>query len=169
MENIKNLLEFEESGNKNKRYLTFWANGQLYGITTEDVVQIVGMQKITAVLKYPEYVKGIINLREEIYPVVDVRLRMGLPQVPYHDRTCIIIIKVRGKGFGLIVDGVEEVVDIEKGQILAPPQLTDSDIDDCITGIARMDSAQSERKNMILIMNAFKLVGDNLVYIAGTE
>lgn len=166
MENKNSLLRCGEDKNENRRYLTFWTNGQLYGIAAEDVVQIVGMQKITAVLEYPEYVKGIIHLRKAVYPVVDVRLRMGLPQVSYHDRTCIVIVKVEGKSFGLIVDGVDEVLDIRNGQISAPPRLNGNDTDNCIMGIASIEASQHEKRDIILIISASKLLGDNLAYIA---
>ena len=95
----------EELGSK---YLTYFTDGQLFGIPIADVVQIIGMQQITEIPEFPEYAKGIINLRGEIIPVIDVRIRLFKPVIEYSDRTCIIVTDVRGSYFGFVVEQVDE-------------------------------------------------------------
>lgn len=89
------------------------------GIEIRYVTEIIGMQKIIAVPDVPPYGRGVINLRGKVIPVVDARLRFGLPERPHDDRTCIVVINVREQAVGLIVDRVSEVLDIpifdEKG------------------------------------------------------
>ena len=87
------------------------------------VIEIIGIQNITAVPEVPDYVQGIINLRGRIIPVVDMRLRFKKEFRAYGDRTCIIVIEVREVLIGLIVDGVAEVLDIPEENVVLPPQL----------------------------------------------
>ena len=90
MEDEKNILE-EEDTLKDK-YLTFTLGDEVYGIDISVVIEIIGIQKITSVPEVPEYVKGIINLRGKIIPVVDMRLRFRRQFREYTDRTCIVVV-----------------------------------------------------------------------------
>lgn len=103
------------------RYLTFALGKEVYGIEIICVIEIIGIQAITEIPELPEYVKGIINLRGKIIPVMDVRLRFKKEPVNYNDRTCIIVIDIRGTSVGLIVDTVSEVLTIEEENIVPPP------------------------------------------------
>ena len=114
--------EEEEDTQKNK-YLTFSLGREIYGIDICVVIEIIGIQNITAVPEVPDYVQGIINLRGRIIPVVDMRLRFKKEFRAYGDRTCIIVIEVRDVLIGLIVDGVAEVLDIPEENVVLPPQL----------------------------------------------
>lgn len=73
------------------QYLTFWADGQLFGVSIVNVMQIIRTQKIVEIPDYPPYAKGIINLRGSIVPILDIRMRLGKPQVEYSERTCIVL------------------------------------------------------------------------------
>ncbi len=84
--------------------------------------EIIGIMDITAVPQMPEYVKGVINLRGKVIPVIDLRLKFGLPPAEYTDQTCIIVVDI-GSLTGIIVDTVQEVLDIEAAQIDPPPPL----------------------------------------------
>lgn len=105
------------------KYLTVYLNEQLYGIPVFNVVQIVGVQDIVPVPEFPHYAKGVMNLRGSIIPVIDMRLRLGMMEADYTDRTCIIITNVRERYIGFIVDSVDEVTDIPDEEILPTPHV----------------------------------------------
>lgn len=117
------FLEQEEDTQKGK-YLTFSLGNEFYGIEIKHVTEIIGIQNITEVPELPEYVKGIINLRGKIIPVMDVRLRFKKPAKEYNDRTCVIVIDVKDISIGLIVDSVSEVLSIPEQEIVAPPEMS---------------------------------------------
>jgi purine-binding chemotaxis protein CheW len=94
-----------------------------YGIAIGYVTEIIGLQSITEIPELPHYVKGIINLRGKIIPVMDVRLRFNKEAKEYNDRTCTIVIEVRDITVGLIVDAVAEVASITSENIVPPPQI----------------------------------------------
>ena len=119
MEDEKNLME-EEDTQKDK-YLTFSLGDEVYGIDIRVVIEIIGIQKITNVPEVPDYVRGIINLRGKIIPVVDMRLRFRREYREYTDRTCVIVVEINGVLIGLIVDGVSEVLDIAEKNVVQPP------------------------------------------------
>lgn len=116
------VLLDEEDTQKNK-FLTFIIGNENYGIDIKVVTEIIGIQSITAVPEMPDYVKGIINLRGKIDPVIDMRLKFKKEFQEYNDRTCIIIIEVEGVAVGLIVDSVAEVIAIEEENIVFPPTI----------------------------------------------
>jgi purine-binding chemotaxis protein CheW len=109
-------IDADEELQKNK-YLTFEIGKNVYAINIQFVRDIIGFQDITAVPEIPEYLKGIINLRGQIIPVMDVRERFGIDQIEYHARTCIIVTENKKRTVGLIVDEVHEVQDILENQI----------------------------------------------------
>lgn len=121
------------------KYLTFYTDKQLFGISITDVVQIVGMQDITAVPEFPSYAKGVINLRGIIIPIIDVRLRLKKEEIEYNERTCIIVTNINGAYIGFIVDSVNEVTNIYKENISNPPQMGADYINTYITGIAKLN------------------------------
>ena len=104
------------SVNHNNKFLTFLLNEEIYGIPILDVREIIGMMDITNIPKMPEYVRGVVNLRGKIIPVIDLRLKFGLKEREYDDRTCIIVVEMTSKAGnklnGFIVDMVSEVLDI---------------------------------------------------------
>lgn len=116
------VMETEEDTQKG-RYLTFGLGKEVYGIEIAHVTEIIGIQSITELPELPEYIRGIINLRGKIIPVMDVRLRFKKEFRAYNDRTCIIVIDIGGTAIGLIVDSVAEVLSIEAGNIVEPPKL----------------------------------------------
>lgn len=106
------------------RYLTFSLDSECYGIEIKYVTEIIGIQPITEVPEMPEYIKGIINLRGRIIPIMDVRLRFKKPFREYDERTCIIVIEIRDIVLGLIVDRVSEVLTIPDQNIAPAPDIT---------------------------------------------
>jgi len=104
------------------RYLTFHVADEAYAIAIQDVREIIGLLPITAVPQMPSAVLGVVNLRGRVIPVVDLRVRLGLPGGAPSARTCIVVVDT-GAQTGLIVDAVEEVVEILGEQIEPPPAL----------------------------------------------
>lgn len=123
MENtIENGIEAEEDTQKD-RYLTFTICKESYGIEIKYITEIIGIQAITEIPELPKYVKGIINLRGKIIPVLDVRLRFKKEAIEYNDRTCVIVVDINNLFIGLIVDSVSEVLSIPEKDIVEPPHL----------------------------------------------
>lgn len=144
-----------------QKYLTFWIDGQLYAIPILNVEQIVGIQDITSVPDYPDYVKGIINMRGTVIPVLDFRLRMGKTETPYHDRTCIIVVNLSEAetGLGYLVDGVEEVLEIDAKQISIPSNIKEMEGHKFVTGIIRQKQVNSSEERLILCVDPAKVAG----------
>ncbi|NMA64851.1 MAG: purine-binding chemotaxis protein CheW [Clostridiaceae bacterium] len=121
MEDIQ--INFEREDTQKGRYLIFSIDNESYGIEIRYVTEIIGIQTITEVPELPDYVKGIINLRGKIIPVIDVRNRFKKAPKAYNDRTCIIVIDILDMTVGLIVDSVWEVVTINDEDISELPQM----------------------------------------------
>ncbi len=153
---LEDTLELEEDTQKDK-YLTFALGKEEYGIEIKHVTEIVGLQTITEVPELPDYVKGIINLRGKIIPVVDVRLRFRKGAREYDDRTCTIVIQVKSVSVGLIVDAVAEVLSISEENIVPPPQLSSSYHHKYIKGIGKVGN------NVKLLLDCDKLLSDDEV------
>lgn len=114
--------EDEEDSQKDK-FLTFHIANEDYGIEIAYVTEIVGIQTITEVPDMPSYVRGVINLRGQVIPVIDVRTRFNLQPRAYDDRTCVVVVNINSTSIGLIVDTVNEVLDIPPTQISPPPSI----------------------------------------------
>ena len=122
---IENTMDMEKDTLKN-RFLTFSLGNESYGIEIKYVTEIIGIQTITEIPELPEYVKGVINLRGKIIPVMDVRLRFKKEAREYNDRTCVIVIDINDISIGLIVDSVAEVLTIPQEDIVEPPKMNKS-------------------------------------------
>lgn len=123
MANIaEDYLEMEEDTQKN-RYLTFSLGKETYGIEIKYVTEIIGLQVITEIPELPKYIKGIINLRGKVIPVMDIRLRFKKEALEYNDRTCVIVVDINDISIGIIVDSVAEVLTIPEVDIVEPPQM----------------------------------------------
>ena len=109
------------------KYVTFKSGNEHFGIKIEYVNEIIGYQDITDVPECEDYIKGLINLRGKIIPVIDVRLRFKQEPFTYNDRTCIIVLNVKDLVVGLIVEEIAEVVEITEGNILPSPTIGKSD------------------------------------------
>jgi purine-binding chemotaxis protein CheW len=125
------------------KYLTFAIQQESYGVDVLQVREIIRLTNITAVPQMPPYVRGVINLRGKIIPVMDLRLRFGACDVQNTDQTCIVVAQVKlpeGKNtqMGLIVDGVEEVINIAAGDIEETPDFGSQMTSDYILGMAKV-------------------------------
>lgn len=133
-------IDAEEEDTQRGKYLTFCLGGEEYGIEISLVTEIIGIQPITEVPEMPDYIKGIINLRGKIIPVMDVRLRFKKPFREYNDRTCVIVIEAKQLMLGLIVDGVAEVLVIDDANIVPPPEIKSAQ-NKYIKGIGKTEDA----------------------------
>lgn len=128
----------EEEGTQARKFLLFNLEGEVYGIDIASVLEIIEMQRITEVPDMPAYVKGVINLRGRVIPVLDLRMRFQMPEREQDDRTCIIIVKIQESSVGFVVDTVAEVQDIQEADIEPPPQWrSSSGKDQYIAGLAK--------------------------------
>ncbi|MFP4621503.1 MAG: chemotaxis protein CheW [Bacteroidales bacterium] len=124
-------------------YLTFKLGEEEFGVHVSQVLNILEMTKITGVPKTPDYMKGVINLRGMVLPVIDTRIKFGLPETEYTSNTCIIVMDLDLDGdtvhIGAIVDEVLSVLEIEDHQIEPPPSLGNQYKSEFIYGMAKVD------------------------------
>ncbi len=125
------------------KYLTFSMADEEYGIGILKIKEIIGMMPITTVPQTPEFVKGVINLRGKVIPVMDLRLRFGMESIDYTERTCIIVVEIEGAAgtvqIGIVVDSVSEVLNIKSEEIEDAPTFGTQLNTDYILGMAKMD------------------------------
>lgn len=150
--NISEHLE-ESSMEMEGKYMTFILEEQVYGIEIQDVREIVDLQKITKVPGVAAYIKGLINLRGQVIPVLDVRLRFGMPAREYDSRTCIIVVEVESMMVGLIVDRVADVMIIPEEQI--QPSLSSSKNDTSSQFIKGLGKVENQVK---ILLDTKKLI-----------
>jgi len=126
------------------KYLTFKLAEEDYGISLLKVREIIGMMPITSVPRTPDFVKGVINLRGKVIPVTDLRLRFGIPEIDYTERTCIIVVEIAGEGgtmqIGIVVDAVTEVLPVREEEIEPAPNFGASVDTRYILGMANMEN-----------------------------
>jgi purine-binding chemotaxis protein CheW len=125
-----------------QKLLTFSLGEEGYGIPILKVKEIIGMLDITQVPRTPSFIKGVINLRGKIIPVMDLRIKFGMNEKPYNERTCIIVIEVNMHGhqrlLGAVVDTVSEVINIPAEEIEPPPQYGSKIEHSLIAGIGKV-------------------------------
>ncbi|NLN60393.1 MAG: purine-binding chemotaxis protein CheW [Deltaproteobacteria bacterium] len=123
------------------KYLTFSLDAEEYGIEILKVKEIVGMMNITRIPQAPAYIKGVVNLRGKVIPVVDLRLKFGLDAMDYTERTCIIVVEIlagdKNMAVGVIVDSVSEVINIRGNDIQETPAFGGHVNTDYILGMAK--------------------------------
>jgi purine-binding chemotaxis protein CheW len=152
----QSIINEEEDTQKDK-FLTFTIGSEAYGLEIKYVTEIIGIQEITEVPELPEYIRGIINLRGKIIPVMDVRLRFKKPIREYNDRTCIIVVDIKEVSVGLIVDAVSEVMNIQEQNVVPPPDLNKGSSNKYIKGIGKVGS------EVKLLLDCNKLLNDDEV------
>ncbi len=130
------------TGAREGKYLTFALAQEEYGLEILKVREIIGYIDVTAIPQTPPYVKGVINLRGQVIPVIDLRTKFGMEPVEVTDETCIIVVEIAQSGrkfnTGIIVDRVSEVLDIAEANIEDAPQFDSSVETDFILGMAKV-------------------------------
>ena len=155
MVNQKIVQEEEADSNEMKgKYLTFWPDQQMFGVPIADVVQIIGIQEITPIPNSPAYAKGVINLRGNIIPVIDVRLRFSKTESVYGERTCIIVTQLDDSLIGFIVDSVDEVTTIEDDNISPPPKVSKDRTNAFLAGIGKLEN------KVVLLLDTGKILNE---------
>ena len=109
-----NVRQEQEIGGK---FLTFFLEDEEYGIEILKVQEIIGMMSVTPVPRTPSFVRGVINLRGNVMPIIDLRLKFGMPAIAQTEETCIIVVRAQGVEMGIVVDKVSEVLDIATEEI----------------------------------------------------
>ncbi len=148
---IEELMEQEDT--QKGKFLTFSMGSETYGIEVRYVIEIIGIQPMTEVPELPEYIRGIINLRGKIIPVMDVRLRFKKPFREYNDKTCVIVIDIDNANVGLIVDSVSEMLSIPEEEVVDPPEANKTG-NRYIKGIGKVGN------EIKLILDCYKLLND---------
>lgn len=137
---FEDFLDDDEMEGEADKFLLFDLGEEAYGIPISHIIQIVEMQPITRIPDMPDYVKGIINIRGQIIPTIDLRCRFHLPEKEADKKTCIVIISLGNNSMGLIVDTVSEVKSIPKDDISPAPQVKNASVrEQYISGLAKVD------------------------------
>lgn len=150
------------------KYLTFNLGAESYGVPVLKVREIIRLTDVTPVPQVPEHVRGVINLRGKIIPVIDLKIKLGLAECVESDRSCIVVVQVRGMGggnihLGLLVGGVQEVVQISGADIDETPEFGSQVSSLYILGIAKLKSGVA-----LLLDIDRALSGDSAQFAAGT-
>lgn len=155
LNDIEQLVIAQEEDTQKDKYLTFTLGNETYGLEIKYVTEIIGVQEITEVPELPEYIRGIINLRGKIIPIMDVRLRFKKSFREYNDRTCIVVVEIKDISIGLIVDAVSEVISILDQDIVPPPDLNKGLGNKYIKGIGKV------RSEVKLLLDCNKLLSND--------
>ena len=153
------LLDTAQQG----KYLTFALGAEEYGLEILKVREIIGYMNVTAVPHTPPHVKGVINLRGQVIPVVDLRLKFGMPEAEVTEQTCIIVVEItqsdQAFNTGIVVDNVSEVLDITKDQIEKAPPLG-SDVEaNFILGMAKIGEDVKILLDIDMVLGGENLAG----------
>jgi len=152
----------KEESSREGKYLTFTLGQEEYGVEIIRVREIIGLISITEIPKMPDYVKGIINLRGKVSPVIDLRLKFSMPSEEYSDRTCIILVETEKNNttilMGMIVDSVSEVMQLGAEDIENPPDVGGIDTDN-IMGVAKKGDRVILLLDIDRVMNSDELAG----------
>lgn len=150
VQNKTNTALEDETPVSTERFLTFNSNGLNIGVSTNYVIEIITNHMITMLPLVPDYVKGIINLRGQIIPIIDIRLRMGKPSIDYTHTTCIIVLNINSVQIGIIVDAVQQVMDIDQSKISPVPVENQQEL---ISGMV-----SSDMNSVILFLDCERLI-----------
>ncbi len=135
------LFDDDGEDSQKDKYLTFRIGKEDYGIAVSYVIEIVGVQQITEVPDMPVYLRGVINLRGRVIPVMDVRVRFGMEARAFDDRTCIVVVNLAETAVGLIVDTVNEVLNIPPSEISPPPRIKKGEGSRFVRGMGKVGDA----------------------------
>ena len=141
------------------KYLTFSLGNEEYGVSILKVREIIGLMEITAVPHTPSYIKGVINLRGRVIPVLELRIKFGMERQEYNERTCVIVVEVQGPSetvqVGMLVDSVSEVLNIGEEEIEPPPSFGSTDVDtDSLLGMGKV------KGQVKILLDVDKVIGE---------
>ena len=152
------VFDAPETQQEENRILTFRLEKQFYGISITHVEQILSMQPLTGVPEFPAYAKGVMSLRGEVIPVVDLRMCIGLAEAPHTERTCIVITNIGALHIGCIVDEVDTVVSVSEEELLPAPRMAETSArENCTSGIAKL-TGEDGRERAVICLDLSKLL-----------
>lgn len=137
----------------NGQFLTFTLQNEEYGIEILKVQEIKGFSKITPIPNAPSFVRGVMNLRGTVVPIIDLRARFSMTEKDYDQFTCIIVVNVGARVVGLVVDTVSDVLNIPNDSIADPPELASVGDSSCITGMGKLG------ERIVMLLDTGRLVG----------
>jgi purine-binding chemotaxis protein CheW len=137
----------------NGQFLTFTLQNEEYGIEILKVQEIKGFSKITPIPNAPSFVRGVMNLRGTVVPIIDLRARFSMTEKEYDQFTCIIVVNVGTRVVGLVVDTVSDVLNIPNDAIADPPELASVGDSSCITGMGKLG------ERIVMLLDTGRLVG----------
>jgi purine-binding chemotaxis protein CheW len=145
---------FDDEDTQKDKYLTFHLANEDFGIEIRFVTEIIGIQSITQIPEMPDFIKGVINLRGKVIPVMDVRARFRLSHREYDERTCIIVVDISNTIVGLVVDEVREVMSITESEVEPPPKAAGKKGSQFIQGLGKVGN------EVKIILNVSQLLYD---------
>ncbi len=148
MEALAEKKTIEQEG----KYLAFILGNEIYGIEILRVREIIGLMDVTTVPQTPEYMKGVINLRGKVIPVIDLRLKFSMQEEEHTEETCIIVVEVNNTSIGIIVDSVSEVLEITRGEIEEAPSFGQEIDTDYIMGMGKV------KEKIIILLSIEKVL-----------
>ncbi len=137
------------------QYVTFLLGEEEYGLEILAVQEIIGFTHITHVPHLPEFIKGVINLRGTVVPVVDLRLKFGIGQADYNNHTCVVVVKMEERVMGMVVDVVSEVVNFPEGSVEAAPPFGTNVRADFIKGMGKIGD------RLVIILDIDKVLSND--------
>jgi len=147
----------EIKGIKNLQLVGFKVSNEEFGISIMKVQEIIRIQEITKVPQMPDFIEGIINLRGNVIPIIDLRKRFGLPRADKNNDTRIVVVSVLSRVMGIIVDSVSEVIRLSEEQIEPPPPFISSNVAaDFIKGVGKLGS-----KRLLLYLDIDKMLSSD--------
>lgn len=144
---VKQIKDDADTG----KFLSFYSSDVEYAVNIKYVTDIIKVLPVTFLPKLPNYIKGVINLRGKIVPIIDIRLRFGNEEAEYTDSTCIIVMEYTNIVLGILVDSVAEVTDIKVKDIMDPPKHSNADRNRFVSGISNQNG------KVKLIINSMQL------------
>ena len=151
----------KEGATKIISYLTFKLGNEIFGANVAKVLNILEMTKITKVPKSPSYMKGVINLRGSVLPLIDTRIKFDLGETEYTTNTCILVLDIELNNeavhVGALVDSVQEVIEIDDAQIQPPPSIGSKYKSEFIEGMAKINDEFIMLLNMDMIFSASEM------------
>jgi len=147
----------------NNEFLTFTLGKEEYGVDILKVQEIRGYDTVTQIPDTPAFIKGVINLRGTIVPVVDLRIKFNLGKVEYNELTVMIVLNINGRVVGVVVDGVSDVIMLEDNQIMPPPEFGGAMDTRYLAGLGTVD------QRMLILVDIEKLIGASEMNLFNSE
>ena len=140
------------TGGQDKEYLSFVLGDEHYALDITTVKEIRGYEQVTKIANAPAFIKGVINLRGDIVPIVDLRIKFNVGEATYNDFTIVIMLNIQERIVGIVVDGVSDVIRLSEEQVLPPPEFGVAFASRYLHGLADVDD------NMVILVNIESLI-----------